>query len=62
MYDSPEAASPHVFDDFGFGPYGPNLVDGKYTLNSDNTITVYFTTSLFVPYEVYLMRASFSLP
>jgi hypothetical protein len=62
MYDSPSATSPHVFADFGFGPYGPNLIDGNYTLNSDNTLTVYFTTSLFVPYQVYLMRAKFQLP
>jgi hypothetical protein len=62
MYASPYAASPYVFDDFGYGPYGPNLIDGKYTLNSDNTITLYFTTSLFVPYEVFLMRARFNLP
>lgn len=60
MYDSPTATSPHLFDDIGFGPYGPNLIDGKYTLNNDNTVTLYFTTSLFVPYEVYLMRAKFN--
>jgi hypothetical protein len=62
VYDSPNAGSPHVFRDVGYGPYGPNLIDGKYTIGNDKTITLYFTTSLFVPYQVYLMRAKFSLP
>jgi hypothetical protein len=35
-------------------------VENKYTLNSDGSVTLYYTTSFFVPYQVFLMKATFS--
>ena len=60
--DSSSARNPHAFEDRGAGPYGPNIIENKYTVNSDHTVTLYYTTSFFVPYEVFLMKATFAMP
>lgn len=59
MFAGPKAPGPRKFDDGGTGPYGPNTVENKYTVNSDGSVTVYYTTSFFVPYQVFLMKATF---
>ncbi len=39
-------------------PYAPNLLD-QFTLNPDGSVTVYYTLSLWNPYQVLLMSTTF---
>ncbi len=39
-------------------PYGPYILD-KYSRNSDGSVTLFFTMSTWVPYQVFLMKTTF---
>ncbi|HSR07854.1 MAG TPA: DUF4185 domain-containing protein [Bryobacteraceae bacterium] len=41
-------------------PYSPNLLD-QFTQNSDGSVTLYYTLSTWNPYEVFLMKSTFTL-
>jgi hypothetical protein len=47
----------HIRDLYA-GPYGPYFT-GQHDVNKDGSVTYYFTLSPFVPYEVFLMKATF---
>ncbi len=49
VYDSPSSTNPHSFANVGAGVYGPNIIADKYTVNSDGSVTLYYTSSFFVP-------------
>ena len=40
------------------GPYGTYFI-GSHDINTDGSVTYYFTLSPFVPYNVFLMKAAF---
>jgi len=58
LWYGPRGKQPVRIDDHGAGPYGP-FFTGQYNRNQDGSVTYYFTLSPFVPYEVFLMRATF---
>jgi hypothetical protein len=39
-------------------PYGPNLLE-RFTENADGSVTVYYTLSMWNPYQVFLMSSTF---
>lgn len=39
-------------------PYGPYIID-KYKVNRDGSVTLFFTMSTWVPYQVFLMKTTF---
>jgi hypothetical protein len=58
VWYGPKGKQPVRIDDHGAGPYGPYFT-GQRDVNKDGSVTYYFTLSPFVPYEVFLMRATF---
>ena len=58
LWFGPRGKMPVHIDDKEQGPYGP-FFTGQYDVNPDGTLTYYFTMSPFVPYEVFLMKATF---
>ncbi len=54
----PKGKMPVQIDDTNAGPYGPYFT-GQHNVNKDGSVTYYFTLSPFVPYEVFLMQATF---
>ena len=57
-YNNPQKKMPVHIDDLRAGPYGPYFI-GQHDVNEDGSVTYYFTLSPFVPYEVFLMKATF---
>jgi hypothetical protein len=57
-YNNPRKRMPIHIDDLRAGPYGPYFI-GQHDVNEDGGVTYYFTFSPFVPYEVFLMKATF---
>ncbi len=55
---NPKRKMPVQIDDTNAGPYGPYFT-GQHNVNKDGSVTYYFTVSPFVPYEVFLMQATF---
>lgn len=41
-------------------PYGPYVIGS--TTNADDTVTLYYTLSMWNPYQVFLMRSTFRRP